>query len=204
MDDFSLELLATMPQARRMQAEGATYRNAHVVDSLCCPSRAAIFTGRPPHQTRVLTNTANDSVHPIGGYTAFAAPRQRAEGVQRRAAPERLHTGFIGKYMNGYEMYTNYEGKHIAPAKVPGWDVLEAVLGGGYPEWGFRSTYIDKDGVMQLRRTPKPKRSSPVPVLDRPTRPTSWPTARAGSCAASATRPSRTSSRSRPTGRTRR
>ena len=41
MDDFSLELLATMPQARRMQAEGATYRNAHVVDSLCCPSRAA-------------------------------------------------------------------------------------------------------------------------------------------------------------------
>ena len=38
MDDFSLELLATMPEARRMQAAGATYRNAHVVDSLCCPS----------------------------------------------------------------------------------------------------------------------------------------------------------------------
>src|SRR4051812_26553667 len=57
MDDFSMDLLATMPQARRMQAEGATYSHAHVVDSLCCPSRAAIFTGRPPHQTHVLTNT---------------------------------------------------------------------------------------------------------------------------------------------------
>ena len=46
MDDFSLELLATMPEARRMRAAGATYRNAHVVDSLCCPSRASIFTGQ--------------------------------------------------------------------------------------------------------------------------------------------------------------
>ena len=45
MDDFSLELLATMPEARRMQAAGATYRNSHVIDSLCCPSRASIFTG---------------------------------------------------------------------------------------------------------------------------------------------------------------
>ena len=71
MDDFSLELLATMPQAQRLRADGATYRNAHVVDSLCCPSRAAIFTGRPPHQTGVLTNTPNDPEHPIGGYRAF-------------------------------------------------------------------------------------------------------------------------------------
>ena len=71
MDDFSLELLATMPQARRMQASGATYRNAHVVDSLCCPSRSALFTGRAPHQTGVLTNTPNDPNDPIGGYRAF-------------------------------------------------------------------------------------------------------------------------------------
>ncbi len=167
MDDFSLELLATMPQARRMQAEGATYRNAHVVDSLCCPSRAAIFTGRPPHQTKVLTNTPNDSVHPIGGYLAFTRYRNVQKSFNVALHKSGYTTGFVGKYMNGYEMYTNYEGKHIAPAKVPGWDVLDAVLGGGYPEWGFRSTYIDKDGVMQLRRTAKPKRSSPVPVLDK-------------------------------------
>ena len=167
MDDFSLELLATMPQARRMQAEGATYRNAHVVDSLCCPSRAAIFTGRPPHQTHVLTNTPNDSVHPIGGYLAFMRHDNAQKSFNVALHKSGYTTGFVGKYMNGYEMYTNYEHKHIAPAKVPGWDVLDAVLGGGYPEWGFRSTYIDKHGVMQLRRTRKPKRTSPVPVLDR-------------------------------------
>src|SRR5688572_3462677 len=53
MDDFSLELLATMPEAQRMVAEGASYRNAFVVDSLCCPSRAAILTGQAPHHTGV-------------------------------------------------------------------------------------------------------------------------------------------------------
>ena len=42
-------------------------------------------------------------------------------------------TGFVGKYMNGYEMSTNYLGKHFAPAKVAGWDSFEAILGGGYP-----------------------------------------------------------------------
>ncbi len=37
MDDFSLELLATMPEAQRMKAEGAYYDHSYVVDSLCCP-----------------------------------------------------------------------------------------------------------------------------------------------------------------------
>ena len=91
MDDASYELLATMPQARRMQAEGATYENAHVVDSLCCPSRASIFTGRPPHQTGVLTNTPNDPRDPIGGYAAYTAHDNAPRAFNVAAAPRRLH-----------------------------------------------------------------------------------------------------------------
>ena len=103
MDDASYELLATMPQALRMQADGATYENTHVVDSLCCPSRASIFTGRAPHQTGVLTNTPNDPRDPIGGYAAYTAhdnaPRAFNVALQRGG----YTTGFIGKYLNGYE-----------------------------------------------------------------------------------------------------
>ena len=47
--------------------------------------------------------------------------------------------------MNGYEKSTNYLGKHLAPAKVPGWSNFEAILGGGYHEWGFWSTCRRQD-----------------------------------------------------------
>jgi arylsulfatase A-like enzyme len=167
MDDFSLELLATMPNAQRLRADGATYRNAHVVDSLCCPSRAAIFTGRPPHQTGVLTNTPNDPLHPIGGYRAFVRNDNAPKAFNVALQKSGYTTGFVGKYMNGYNMYVNDAGKRFAPAKVPGWDVFNAVLGGGYHEWGFRSTYLDKDGIVRMRYTRKPPRSSPVAVRDR-------------------------------------
>ena len=166
MDDFSLELLATMPQAQRLRADGATYRNAHVVDSLCCPSRAAIFTGRPPHQTGVFTNTANDPEHPIGGYRAFVRNDNTSKAFNVALQKGGYTTGFIGKYMNGYSMYTNH-GENFAPAKIPGWDVFNAVLSGGYHEWGFRTTYLDKDGMVRMRHTRKPPRSAPVKVLDR-------------------------------------
>jgi arylsulfatase A-like enzyme len=167
MDDFSLELLASMPEAQRMRASGATYRNAHSVDSLCCPSRASIFTGRPPHQTGVLTNVVNDPADPIGGYRAFVRNDNAGKTFNVSLHKSGYATGFVGKYMNGYDMSTNYLGKHLAPAKVPGWSTFEAILGGGYHGWGFWSTYRDKTGMMRVKRTAKPPRTEPVAKLDR-------------------------------------
>ena len=73
MDDFSMDLLQTMANARRMARTGASFRYSFVVDSLCCVSRASIFTGQYPHQHRVLTNTANlpNPVGAVGGWRAF-------------------------------------------------------------------------------------------------------------------------------------
>ena len=166
MDDASYELLATMPQARRMQAEGATYRNAHVVDSLCCPSRASIFTGRPPHQTGVLTNTAPDPAEPIGGYPAFVAHGNTDKTFNLALQRSGYTTGFVGKYLNGYEAKV-VDGVRRAPPPVPGWDHFDAILGGGYPEWGFDSVHQDEGGPMRLERETQPPRDSPVDVLDR-------------------------------------
>ncbi len=166
MDDASYELLATMPQAQRMQARGATYENAHVVDSLCCPSRAAIFTGRPPHQTGVLTNTADDPSDPIGGYPAYLAHGNSAMAFNLALQRSGYTTGFVGKYLNGYEART-VQGVRRAPPSVPGWDHFDAILGGGYPEWGFWSAHRDDGGPMRLEHETKPPRDSPVEVLDR-------------------------------------
>jgi hypothetical protein len=65
-DDFSMNLLQYMPQVRQMQKDGVTFANYFVTDSLCCPSRSSIFTGRYPHNTGIYRN-----VGPDGGYLGF-------------------------------------------------------------------------------------------------------------------------------------
>ena len=167
MDDASYELMATMPNARRMQAEGATYVHAHVVDSLCCPSRASIFTGRPPHQTGVLTNTRQRPERPHRGLRGVRRARQRGDDVQPRAAAKRATPpGSSGSTSTATRRPTAH-GVRTAPPRVPGWDHFDAILGGGYPEWDFWSVHRDGTGPTRLTHDVKPPRDSPTDVLDR-------------------------------------
>jgi N-acetylglucosamine-6-sulfatase len=101
-DDLSWDLVRFMPHVRQMQREGATFSNYFVTDSLCCPSRASIFTGRFPHNHGVLTNTP-----PSGGFAAFR------RGAQSRTFATELQgsgyrTAMMGKYFNGYHTLTGY------------------------------------------------------------------------------------------------
>ena len=50
-DDFSLDLVRFMPHLHAMEQTGLTFSNYFVSDSLCCPSRASILSGRFPHNT---------------------------------------------------------------------------------------------------------------------------------------------------------
>jgi arylsulfatase A-like enzyme len=166
MDDFSLDLLRTMPEATRMAAEGATYQNSFVIDSLCCPSRAALLTGQTPHHTKVLTNTQNDPEHPVGGWSAFQRygnlEKQFSIGLQEAG----YTTGFVGKYINAYEATIGSDGKRVPPPKVPGWDSWNALLGGAYGGWGYQSTFLDGNGAVQLRNHPRPPTSAGPAVKD--------------------------------------
>ena len=65
-DDLSWNLVSHMPNLVALQQAGTTMSRYYVVDSLCCPSRSAIFTGQYPHDNGVFTNAGND-----GGYFAF-------------------------------------------------------------------------------------------------------------------------------------
>ena len=158
MDDFSTELLRSMPQAQRMKREGAFYHNAFVVDSLCCPSRSALLTGQTPHQTGVLTNTPNSADQPIGGYPAFVANGNARRSFNLKLQQSGYTTGFVGKFLNVYERRT-VDGRKVPPPKVPGWTVWNAILGGGYSGWGFQSTWLDRDGHVRLTGHPTPPAS---------------------------------------------
>ena len=152
-DDLSENLLRYMPHVLRMQRGGVSFANYFVTDSLCCPSRASILTGRLPHDTHVFDNSP-----PEGGYATFTERGEEREtfalALQRRG----YRTALMGKYLNGYKPNgaiaglgagatagdgaspaVAAQGRSPVPAGWSEWDVA----GDGYPEYGY---HMNSDG----------------------------------------------------------
>ncbi len=129
-DDLSANLVRYMPHVLGMERRGATFANYFVSDSLCCPSRASILTGRFPHDTRVFDNSP-----PEGGYSVFHERGEESQtfavALQRRG----YRTALMGKYLNGYKPGAREGGE--GPYVPPGWSEWD-VAGDGYPEYGYR------------------------------------------------------------------
>jgi arylsulfatase A-like enzyme len=90
-----------------MGANGATFNNAYVTYSLCCPSRASILRGQYPHNHQILHNSP-----PLGGEAKFRSLGRDQSTVATWLDGAGYRTAYIGKYMNGY-------GGAYVP---PGWD----------------------------------------------------------------------------------
>jgi arylsulfatase A-like enzyme len=122
-DDLALNLVQYMPHVVKMQKEGVTFANYFVTDSLCCPSRSSIFTGRFPHDTGIFRNTGND-----GGFHAFHNRHHEQMTFATALATAGYRTAMMGKYLNGYKPQTN--------PPEPGWSLWE-VAGNGYPQYHY-------------------------------------------------------------------
>jgi N-acetylglucosamine-6-sulfatase len=122
-DDLAMNLLQYMPNVQQMQKEGTTFSNYFVTDSLCCPSRSSIFTGKFPHDTGVFTNTGDD-----GGYNTFNSKGNEAHTFAVALQHGGYKTAMMGKYLNGYLPRLN------RPA--PGWNEWD-VAGMGYKEFNY-------------------------------------------------------------------
>lgn len=122
-DDFASNLVDYMPNLKAMQKEGVTFNHYYVSNSLCCPSRSSIFTGRLPHNTGVETNTK-----PNGGYEIFMQKGNAQESFCVALQDAGYKTSMMGKFMNGYLPH-----KHDAP---PGWSDW-FVAGGGYRNFNY-------------------------------------------------------------------
>jgi arylsulfatase A-like enzyme len=135
-DDLAWNLVQYMPNALEMQKDGVTFANYFVTDSLCCPSRSSIFTGRYPHDTGVFRN-----VGPDGGYLAFVNRGNDRATFATALSAAGYRTAMLGKYLNGY-----------LPAKhpvAPGWTSW-AVAGHAYSEFNYA---LNQDGkVVQYGR----------------------------------------------------
>jgi N-acetylglucosamine-6-sulfatase len=131
MDDLAQNLVSHMPHVQALARAGSTMSQYYVVDSLCCPSRSAIFTGEYPHDNGVFTNTGSD-----GGYGAYNrnGNPQRSFAVALQKSGYR--TALMGKYLNGY---------WPADSVPPGWDEWD-VAGNGYSEFNYT---MNEDGTKQ-------------------------------------------------------
>ncbi|WP_344572505.1 sulfatase family protein [Winogradskya humida] len=96
-DDLSMNLLPHMPNVQALAKDGTTFTNYTVTDSLCCPSRSSIFTGRYPHNTGVFTNSGKD-----GGFHKFQQT-QEMDTIATTLKSNGYRTGFMGKYLNEYQ-----------------------------------------------------------------------------------------------------
>jgi N-acetylglucosamine-6-sulfatase len=128
-DDLSWNLVAHMPAVQQMQSQGMTFTNFVVTDSLCCPSRSSIFSGKFPHDTHVFTNDADD-----GGFATFHNRGEEAHTFATALQQQGYRTGMMGKYLNGY--VPSCAPGAPAPFVPPGWDEWD-VAGDGYHEYNY-------------------------------------------------------------------
>src|SRR5437763_3335073 len=124
-DDLAWNLVRYMPQVQRLRSRGVTFSQYFVTDSLCCPSRASIFTGRLPHDTGIFSNTPPD-----GGFVRFHTRGEEGATFATALQQAGYRTAMMGKYLNGYR-----------PAALqgyvpPGWSAW-SVGGDAYAEFGY-------------------------------------------------------------------
>jgi len=131
-DDERWDTIWAMPTVQsELVGKGTTFTNAFVENSLCCPSRASILTGRPSHSTGVWTNGP-----PFGGFPSFDDASTIATWLQGGG----YRTALIGKYLNDY-------GRAARRGYIPpGWDRWVAFAEGNGRYYDYDLTI---DGVIR-------------------------------------------------------
>ena len=89
-DQRAMDTMQVMPHTQRLFGQGGTtFTNAYIATPVCCPSRAAIMTGRFNHNNGVKTN--GDAHMLVQDST-----------VQAQLQAGGYRTALVGKYLNGW------------------------------------------------------------------------------------------------------
>jgi len=145
-----------LPETMALVRQGVTFDNAFVPTSICCPSRAALLSGRCGHNTNVLTNGG-----PFGGWTQFRDEDGSAsENVGAQTLPAWLsevgyESALFGKYLNGYH---GRAAAGVLPPVPVGWSDWHAFADEGsaeikaYTGYGYSIAHSEGGGPVSLEK----------------------------------------------------
>ena len=95
-DDMRADELRYLPAVRRLARSGVTFTRALSADSLCCPARATLLTGKLAHNHLTIGNYAKTH----GGYVVFAEHNNLENLLPQWLDDRGYRTAWIGKYLN--------------------------------------------------------------------------------------------------------
>jgi N-acetylglucosamine-6-sulfatase len=147
-DDMTVDDLRVMPAVKKLLAErGTKFTQMMTPFAICCPSRAAMMSGRYPHN-----NGVNANFPPSGGYGVWERNNAR-HFVGSWLKDAGYHTVHIGKYINGYGYINNPR------ARDPrGWSEWHGSTDlSTYQMWGYRLNQPDGSRVYGKFHIENPK-----------------------------------------------
>ena len=131
-DDMRTDDLRFMPSVRRLLVgRGLSFRNSFSPYPLCCPARASFLTGRYAHNHHVFSHEDPYGFRSFDDHATIATALHQAG----------YHTGFVGKYLNGYgaqpSLVTGGPSFRYVPAGWTDWyGAVERPADSGYPSGG--------------------------------------------------------------------
>ncbi len=130
-DDQRWDTLWSMPTVQReLAGRGVTFDQMFTTNSLCCPSRASIFTGNFSHTTGVYRNEP-----PFGAFQSFRDTSTLATWLHDGG----YRTALFGKYIDAYQGDAN---QGYIP---PGWDQWEAFVHAGFYDYRLTTNGVLTD-----------------------------------------------------------
>jgi N-acetylglucosamine-6-sulfatase len=142
-DDMRADEMENMPNLTALAAQGVTFTQAFVPNSLCCPSRTSTLTGQFSSRTGVWTNSS-----PTGGFLGFKAHESQTIAVWLHDAGYR--TGLVGKYLNSYSASAARSATDPSGLRArPGWDAWHAFVSGP----AYYTYKLNDDGVVHAHGT---------------------------------------------------
>ena len=142
-DDQVIREVADMPYTSHLfEREGVAFENFFATFPLCCPSRVTFLTGQYAHNHGILSNKAAQG----GGYANYDDEGSLPVTLERAG----YRTGFVGKYLNGYDLEDVPRGWTYWAAQKGGFYNYELNVNGEILEYGRSEGDYQTDVESQL------------------------------------------------------